>query len=348
MRWLVAVGSSFILAAIAIGGCGLDGDAITALELENDAGIPTSDGAPAGDATFSSDAKAIADAQTKDVVEEPPPAACTIAPGTCVNALPTGWSLTTYSGSRTAACGTSYSSTDVVSDPDAGAGACSCSCTVNTPPVCDHGSLTRMISADNSCGTTGVTLTVNGAGCTAWASDSSGPLLANSKASPLPASGGACTGTPTTNVGAVTTVAGRICAPPTDCEEQLCNGTSAVPAGYGLCISKPDIEVTCPTGWGTSPIIVGDAVGLACSACTCDVNDPSTCTAATLAIFSDPGCGTSIANLNIDGSCDPDPGAGKTPAAFKYAATLTQACTTAGLKTPTASVTNAQSICCKP
>lgn len=285
------------------------------------------------------------DVRAADVsaLDSPPPA-CSVAPGSCVAALPAGWGLVVFEASHAAPCPSPLVAVDVESAPTPSAAACGCSCDVTTPPVCNDGNLARMVSNDTSCSQTGVVLAVDGPGCTPFPAGSSG-LDAYGEAAVLPAVNGACTASPTTHASGVTTTPGRVCTLPTDCEEQTCEG--GVPAGFKECLTQEGVQPTCPAGWG-SPLVVGSGVDLACSACTCDVNTPSTCNAASLSIFSDPACNTLLATLAIDGTCVADPASGQTPSAFKYSATLTQACTTDGPKTATVSLTAPETLCCKP
>jgi hypothetical protein len=147
------------------------------------------------------------------------------------------------------------------------------------------------------------------------------------------------------NTGDVTTTPARVCTVPTNCEEQTCEGGAA--AGFSVCIEQAGAQTSCPAGWG-SPVVVGTSIDLSCSACSCDVNTLSTCTAASLAIFGDGACGTLLATVAVDGTCVADPAAGQTPVAFKYGATLNQVCATAGAKTATVALVSPETLCCKP
>jgi hypothetical protein len=284
------------------------------------------------------------DASVKDVAEEPsPPPPCSIPPGACVSALPAGWSLVVYATSQAAPCPNGYASTDVVSSPEPQSGACGCDCNVVTAPSCDVGSVGRMVSVTGACTLTGQGVTVNGPGCTAFASGAGG-LAPNSQSSPLPLTAGTCSASAAPNLSAVTTQPGRVCAPPTACEEQLCEGTA--PEGFSLCVSQPGGGGVCPAGW-QSPVVVGDAVDLSCSACTCDINSQSTCTNAMLNFYKDASCATLDTTVPLDGTCDAEPHAGDKPLALTYSATLTQVCTATGPEAPTVALSGMQTICCQ-
>ncbi|HEX4517372.1 MAG TPA: hypothetical protein VH054_27695, partial [Polyangiaceae bacterium] len=192
--------------------------------------------------------------------------------------------------------------------------------------------------------TTGVTLPVNGGGCTAY--PPSNALSSHAKSSPLAPSGGTCTGDPTKNRTAVGRNGGAVCTVPPACEEQFCGGD--VPGGFESCIQAPGAQA-CPTGWST-PVLVGDDFSFDCSACTCDVNGASTCTNATLDIFGNSNCNQNqlLVTMSIDGTCAADSAQGDNPSAFEYHATLAQACNASGAKTASnVQLSNERTICCK-
>jgi hypothetical protein len=281
----------------------------------------------------------------KDVAEEPsPPAACTVPPGACVSALPPGWGLVTYATSPGATCSSQYVGGAVVSNPAAQTGACGCVCDVTSAPTCNQGELARMVNTATPCNQTGNPLDVNGSGCTPWATGSGG-LAPYSQSTPLALTAGTCMGAPTMDLSNVTSDPGLLCTPPTQCEEQLCEG--GPPAGFSLCVAQPGPTSSCPAGWGT-PMVVGDSVGLVCSACNCDVNSQSSCSGASVEFFSDPGCTMLASTVSIDGTCNTEQNAGAHVMAFEYFATLNQVCVAEGPNTATVSPTNPQTICCKP
>jgi hypothetical protein len=292
------------------------------------------------------------DASSQDVVgsdvqdaqkEAGPPQSCSVDAGACVAGLPSGWDLVAFDPSNENACPSNYTSAPVVWNVVPTGAACDCGCTVTNPPACDVGTLQRYVSSDTSCGTTGVSLAVNGPGCTAYPSTT---LLSHSKSSPLAPTGGTCTGDiikSPTNVGRN---AGAICRVPAACEEQFCGGD--VPGGFQSCIqSQASGAQTCPSGW-LNPVVVGDDFTFDCSACTCDVNGSSTCTNASVDIFSDSQCNTKLVTMPVDGNCDVDTAAGQSPGAFEYHATLNQVCKATGAKTPSnVQLVNSRTICCK-
>lgn len=273
--------------------------------------------------------------------EAAPPQACSIDAGACVAALPPGWELVAFDPSNENACPSNYGSASIVWNVITSPGVCDCGCTVTKPPACDVGSLQRYVSSDTSCGTTGVSLAVNGPGCTAYPSTT---LLSHSKSSPLPPTGGTCTGDVIKDTSAFAKNNAVLCTVPPACQEQFCGGD--VPGGFQPCIQASGSQA-CPAGW-TNPVPVGDDFTFDCSACTCDVNGPSTCTNASVDIFSDSQCKTKLVTMPVDGNCDFDSAQGQSPAAFQYHATLTQNCNATGPKTPSnVQLVNERTICCK-
>ncbi len=288
------------------------------------------------------DAANVPDAFVADVQHEAaPPQACTVDAGACVASLPSGWDLVAFDPSNENACPSNYAAATVVSNLIALPGACDCGCTVTNAPACDVGTLQRYVSDDTSCSTTGVSLNVNGAGCTAYPSTT---LLAHSKSAPLMPSGGTCTGDAIKTKTDFGENLGASCKVPPECQEQFCAG--AVPGGFESCIEASG-QQACPTGWST-PVVAGDDFTFDCSACTCDVNGPSTCTNASIDVFSDPQCTSKLVTLAVDGNCDVDSAQGNAPAAFEYHATLTQTCNATGAKTTSnIQFVNERTICCK-
>ena len=273
--------------------------------------------------------------------ESGPPQPCSTPPGACVAAVPNDWTLVAFDATGAATCPGNYVGAATVSEPQAGSGACDCSCAVTSSPTCESGTLQRYISTDQSCNQTGVTFNVNGSGCNVLGN--TGPLSSYSKSAALGPTGGACNGAAVSNKAAVTTQPGRACAPPTECEEDLCSGKG--PSGFATCI-ETDGAQTCPAGWSATTTLAGDGFDLACSTCGCDLAG-TTCSNATLTFYADTQCQSSLAALSVDGQCDGDPASGKTPNSWSYQATTNTACNATGPKSATVTLTNAKTICCK-
>lgn len=279
-----------------------------------------------------------------DAVDEPgPPLPCTTPPGACVGAVPGGWTLVAYETSRAKGCPANFTQQDVVGGPQAQAGACDCGCNVTKQPVCDVGSIPFKVTGAN-CGSAGVTANVNGPNCTNLGAAT---IADHVQGAPIPPSGGTCTAPTITDPNKVTVTPARQCVAPNECKEDVCNGV--VPSGFSACISRSGAQ-TCPLGWNANqPIVIGTGVDLACTGCTCQVNQTSTCTGATMALFNNNNCsGNPVSTLTVDGNCNVPASVGSSVDHFKYQATLNTVCQATGAKTPTTlDVTGKLTVCCK-
>lgn len=293
---------------------------------------------------FTPDSSASDAPNVPDAVDEPgPPQPCTTPPGACVQSIPGGWTLVAFAPSRAVGCPGNFTQADVVEEPKAQAGACDCGCNVTKQPVCDVGSIAFKVTGVN-CASTGVTANVNGAGCQNLGAAT---VADHVQGTPIAPSGGTCSAPAVANPANVTTTAARSCDVPNECKEDVCNGSA--PTGFGACISRPGTQ-TCPNGWNVkAPVYVGTGVDLACSTCTCQVNQPSTCTNATMSLFSTNNCsGNPASVISVDGQCNVPTGIGSNVDHFKYQATLNTVCQATGPKSPTTlDVLNKTTICCR-
>lgn len=322
--------------ALFLVGCGLENGG-----LEN--GPSTDDGGITPDTSVMD--QTVGDTTSMDVVNEPgPPQPCSQDAGACVAAIPAGWSLVAYAANRATGCPSNYQTDDVVTAPVAGAGSCDCGCSVGTQPVCDVGSIAFKTGDlnDTLCMGGGVTINVNGPGCTSGGGTVAAHVLGNV----IAPSGGTCTAPTIADKTKVTSTAARACRVPPQCQEEFCNGS--VPAGFQACIAKSPSQV-CPPGWNVAaPNVVGNDVTLSCSGCTCQINQTSTCTNAKVDFFKDNQCnGSPDSTVVVDGTCKVPSGVGQNVDHFKYSATLTTVCQGAGPKTPAVDVANPVTICCK-
>jgi hypothetical protein len=330
MRWVRACFASLLV------GCGVDVEGV----------LGPIDGGPMKpvDAKLTVDARRTIDAPAVDspVVTKqgppPPPGPCSEPPGPCVAALPAGWQLVLFETSPASPCPPPYATLDVVSNPVAAMDACVCDCQVATPASCTSGSLTRMIST--GCTDVGTTVTISGERCTPLTEVIT--LSSSAQSGSVPPAGGTCSGSATPAANAVTTTAGRVCTPETNCEEQACKETP--PPGFLECITKAGMEPTCPAGWG-QPLVVGLGATASCSSCSC--TDASSCTDATLTWFADDACTDALATLACDDQCDSDAAGGADALAFEYSATLNPACAVGAPSTATVSLTGPETVCCK-
>ncbi|HEX7667610.1 MAG TPA: hypothetical protein VF407_23920, partial [Polyangiaceae bacterium] len=201
----------------------------------------------------------------------------------------------------------------------------------------------------NSCGTAGATVTVADGNCEKFGNGIG--LADHTKGAAIAPSGGTCTASPTSNAAAITTTPGRVCTPPTNCQEQLCESDAGTGGGYATCIATNGTPGSCPAGWGTTPVVVGSSTALTCTnGCTCDANSGSTCSDAQLAVYSDQGCTMLVQTLNVDNTCQDNRGhgSGSGLGSYKYTANVTAKCTNGGSTTPNVTLNGGQTICCRP
>ena len=262
---------------------------------------------------------------------------CDGSPGACIGGLPAGFELVLFAADRTAACPAAFTQQDVVADPVAGAGACDCSCTVAPEASCTVGQMSTKHGTTTSCTSTGVSLDLNGSGCTVL----TGTFSTYFSATPLPATV-PCNASAVVDSANVTSTELRLCNVPSACQEEVCGGGS-MPAGFSACIAS-DGDVACPAGWDAKTL-VGDSADVSCSACTC--TGSGSCTDGHMSFFSDDACSTLLVEFAIDDSCQATNGTGPI-GSFTYTATLTDAaCAADGSKTATVGLAAPRTVCCK-
>jgi hypothetical protein len=115
-----------------------------------------------------------------------------------------------------------------------------------------------------------------------------------------------------------------------------------VPGGFHACI-ETDGDQPCPAGF-PNPHHAGDDSMLECSACTCQTS--GSCDKPTIKFYGDQNCNNQTGGpLKADGSCQ---GAQGGVATFEYTANVNGAkCTAMGPNTPTITITNERTVCCK-
>ncbi|HXN31616.1 MAG TPA: hypothetical protein VN894_07140 [Polyangiaceae bacterium] len=269
---------------------------------------------------------------------------------TCTHAIPAGWRLALYTVGPDA-CPSNFTAHDVYAEATVGPTACSCACSVTQDGDCMQGSMT--VSGDPedngpTCPTPLFSMDVSGAAClTVPPNAPTLSLPTRTQASPLPAQGGACSGTAQVDPTQVSTAAARYCDVPASSADSVCSG--ALPSGFAICIATNGGMAACPLG---SPFVhsfvVEDSVMLQCTACTaCTV--ATTCSNATISAYDNRACRNApFASLPVDGACDLS-GAGNFPTdvlGVKYSATAATTCT-AGTSTAAAQLSNPRTICCQ-
>lgn len=323
------------------GGCGLGVTGTLEVGTDVDGGsiVTTSDAA----SPVSTDASSTPDAPVTPPVDAGP---CSTTGTACTSALAAGWTPIAFASNRTAACPAGWAQADLVTAPTAAAGACACACQIDAanPPTCAKGSVTTQVGSTNACGSTGMTYTFNGTGCTALAG--SGSIAAYGKGTPLALTPGTCTPSVTKDATKLGSTAVRACTPTAECTEDLCAGPG--PSPFGSCIAH-DGDVACPAGPFASKALVGSTASLTCGGCaTCQ--NSGTCGPAKMHWYNDMACATELGSRSVDGACNAlaSGSSSVTVSYVKYdVAVQNAACTPTGTATTTASLDTARTICCR-
>jgi hypothetical protein len=375
MRAYVCVALAGAAIAFSVAGCGLEKAGLQAIATTGEDGgqttlpPPTLDDAGSGvgggdgngdsgstaptDAGVARDAGAVLDTgvapesdsappDEPDARVPPPPPNDAAPTDPCVDAVPSGWSVVAYEQAQDACPASLGNAHDEYTGATSAAGACTCECQVTTPPTCTMGTVaTAYGTTGTTCPTPGESFTVNGSTCTAL--PAAGGLVLNFQASPVPLSGGACSGTAQSNTGDVTKDGVRYCDVPAASAEAVCEGTA--PAGFAACIVSAG-DVPCPNGSPfTTKTSVADDEVLACSACTtCAVG--GTCTNPLVTFYSDAMCATQVAQLVADNVCAASNAATKPVVSVEYTAQTNATCLASG---STASFTpqGPRTLCCR-
>lgn len=258
-------------------------------------------------------------------------------PGACTD-VPTGWTPVAYREGTTT-CPTGMTSTVYATKPTPAAGACACGCAATSSISCDVGTSQTYYSANATCSTVGTQRTFSTSGqCLPINSVFGGNYYA---ATALPPSGGSCSAAPVAGSATATDVV--LCSGL--CEEAIC--ADLVPTGYSSCIETPG-DTTCPPNTPYTQLFsIGDSPSVTCSGgCGCSVT--GTCTSPKITYYGDTNCSTVAQAFNADGSCQPVTFGG-TLRGVGYSATVTNAgCTPSGTSTPTATLENRRTVCCRP
>jgi hypothetical protein len=254
-----------------------------------------------------------------------------------------GFSPLLFALDRATSCPAGTLASDVLADPDsAAAAACACDCVVSNPPSCLPATLATGydVSQDPTCGNTGFTYQVAGAGC---ATTTTG-LLGTGHISIAPfatGASGACTTIPSKNPSAVSTIAARSCAP-VSCSSPHC---SAVP-GFRACFGAPG-DLECPAG--LEKHVVGAAVALACTCSACSPSDAGACQG-TVTFYANGDCTGALGpSFAVDGSCQSTTlGTNTTTKSVRYAPEFVGGCVAGQASVESVGLTNPSTICCPP
>jgi hypothetical protein len=312
--------------------------------------------APGSDTSFP-DAPAATDGQG-GLCPTPPDCsnpACVSDGYVCTPAAPdSGWSIVAVDFTGADACpsgfGTSYA---VVSAPTGGPASCGCVCSVGSSPSCVVGKIDIEITNGGSaiCNNP-VTWDAADGDCTA----TSATFAASVKVTGTPAaSGGSCSGSPTTTLPPSGSTTSYVCpltgAPSTTgCSGgQVCIAKSSA---MSQCVAQSG-SVACAGAYTVSHD-VGTSVtdGRTCTGeCACG-GPAGSCSAESWTFYSNNDCTGTAYPVNLDGSCDPTGFSGTSAFSYRYLATPTGTTCGAPTSTPTPSgslsLAGAEQICCLP
>jgi hypothetical protein len=288
----------------------------------------------------------LGDGASADVVIESGALACTSDASTCTSALPTGWTPIAFETSPTLGCPSNFTTSNVVTQPQAQPGACACDCKTTQAPSCAVGSLTGAFGEDNQCadGTNGPFNIITDGECFDWGGAFT--LAPYHNWNKLGLTPGTCTSSATLDTSKVSSTPMRGCEPSSQCAEDVCNGT--VPAGFLSCIAASG-DVICPSGPFSNHLgLVADSIQFTCSACAGCTATGTGCGAATVDYYSGTTCTTSLATDTVNGTCGLSSGTGVTSVTrFKYTCGVLGAACTPGTSTPSPTPTTPRTICCR-
>ncbi len=318
IRLAMAVTGAVVVALIA---CGIDIPEVVPV----DAGVSE---AGATDAPLLNDAAKDAGA---DVITPP------VCDAACGFALPQGFGLVTFSAGATPACDPGQAPSDVVVDPKVGASACTCPCTITKPPDCSRGIIKTTLDNDNSktCGITGVSLVAT-PGCNVQVGNLSADIGVTA---PSAIDAGGCSTNLVVDNTALQSNNARVCTP------SSCATTSCVPSLGRLCAVATG-DVGCPSPF-TEKHLMGTSAAVACSPCgSCSI---AAACAGTLDVFMNGACSVNelVGKYTTGAGCQPTLANGVAIGSFKWTGFGTSSCT-ADASTPSANLTNAQTVCCRP
>ncbi len=268
-------------------------------------------------------------------------------PDAACPAPPTGWTFALLEDvADGGACPAGWTVQDGFTQPTFGVGACQCSCTVTQAPDCNAGTLSpRMGGTNTTCTQPWFSVAVQGTACSPITGGPTSTLPGNVATSPLPAQGGACTGSPQMDPSQLSASSVRYCAAMPS-GDSVCDPPGP---GFSACIMSPG-EVACPAGTPfVNAHVVAAQVSLACAACSaCSVT--GTCSNAAFTTYGDTACTINLVGFAANGACN-DIGLplapGTTVGAVAYRASLAQSSCTAGTSTPSAQLANAVTLCCQ-
>lgn len=270
-------------------------------------------------------------------VDAQAPSLCAGELADCAEQVPAGWKRVGFAADRASECGGGFSALDVLADPVPAANACACGgCMITAPPSCMGDVYLAYDNGFGQCGTPGITIHEDEKGkCMGLTAKLQEHIKGTT---PLPG-GGACALTATADDGAISATDARVCVPSNPaCEGQLCASGGA----FTECIVT-DGPQDCPQGPFQVKHLIGSSTSTSCSPCGCEVE--ATCSG-TFTIFSDSSCKDNALPLTLNNKCQPTT-PGVQIKSYTYEHVPSVACKTSVPSTPTLTVNEPQTLCCR-
>ncbi len=265
--------------------------------------------------------------------------------------LPDGFQLVAL-GASGAECPSGFAQpTATVEQPSFDPGACSCSCNVTQQPTCTLGgnnTITLLYGPPGSgtCAANGQNVS---AGCST--EDFLGPFISYDRKYLAPAAtrtGGSCNASAAKDESKLKTTPSSLCLATVipQCEGKTCAPNTAP---FAACIAATGTH-QCPPSWPQRHV-VGTSATLSCGAgCTCSIQGQCN-TTGTLRYFATNNCsGSPGLTYPVDGGCITTPGSGTTTYnSHRYdpAPPTNVGCQSAGTPTPSATLAQETTVCCK-
>lgn len=262
--------------------------------------------------------------------------------GGCGFALPSGFTLVTFTTAPPTTCPNGTTPQAVAADPTVANDACTCKCTMTTKATCAAVDMKLFVNDGGfTCGALAGTLT-GGAGChqTTLTLASNARVTANFEGVTV-LDAGACGTKEVADASTLVATTAQVCIP-TSCAatETLCTP----PPGQRLCVASAG-DVACPAPF-TEKHSIGSDAGVACSTCasTCTANAPNCSFSNSLTLYTDMACS---AGSQSTSNCAFIAGA-PTFKSYDYNMIAGGGCTTTATSTASASLAGQQTVCCQP
>jgi hypothetical protein len=257
--------------------------------------------------------------------------ACT---GTCAIAVPPGWSLVAYAGTRDSECPAGLATTDLLEGPTATPAACSCDCQPATPSTCDKNLSWNLDNNSDSaaCNFSGPGTFDTSGGCHPFGAQLPNHLQI---AQPKVTAPGTCLMNKHVDPTAMNAVPVRVCTA-LSCPYDACSHD--LPSAFHLCIRAPG-DIACPAMMKKH--LLGTGINLACSDCQCTF--VGWCSGK-IHFYADPNChNNEVLTTSASGHCQ-DGRDGTMSGGYEYEGSTSDSCT--ATSQPMSSPLGPTTICC--